>query len=39
MEIIKFNLKKLENQNVGISYELGLGEVIEIDKDKAKSLP
>lgn len=82
MEIIKFNLKKLENQNVGfayyilgrsydleengakqdynkalyyyqkwfdldyplciyslgISYELGLGEVIEIDKDKAKSL-
>ena len=82
MEIIKFNLKKLENQNVGfayyilgrsydleengakqnynkalyyyqkgfdldyplciyslgISYELGLGEVIEIDKDKAKKL-
>lgn len=82
MEIIKFDLKKLENQNVGfayyilgrsydleengieqdynkalyyyqrgfdidyplciyslgISYELGLGEVIEIDKDKAKKL-
>lgn len=82
MEVIKFDLKKLENQNVGfayyilgrsydleengveqdynkalyyyqrgfdmdyplctyslgISYELGLGEVIEIDKDKAKKL-
>lgn len=82
MEIIKFDLKKLENQNVGfayyilgrsydleengveqdynkalyyyqrgfdmdyplctyslgISYELGLGEVIKIDKDKAKKL-
>ncbi|MCI8347621.1 MAG: sel1 repeat family protein [Bacilli bacterium] len=82
MEIIKFDLKKLENQNVGfayyilgrsydleengvdqdcnkalyyyqrgfdidyplctyslgISYELGLGEVMKIDKDKAKKL-
>ncbi len=80
MEIIKFDLKKLENQNtgfayyilgrsydleengveqdynkalyyyqkgldmnyplciysLGISYELGLGEVLEVDKDKAK---
>ena len=82
METIKFNLKKLENQNtgfsyyilgrsydleeneveqnfekalyyyqrgfeinyplciysLGISYELGLGELLEIDKDKSKEL-